>query len=198
MTWNTLANLATDQLVTEAHMDDIRENIEHLGAMKAGGTALSGLLSGKEISHIRDGVSVFNSANQTVPGSGSLGPNFDSELFDDGSYHDTSTNPNRLSLDVGSWLIGFMGTLTASAAIGTAADLAVALWRSGVKSRQLYQRVDTMASGGYMGISAVWVVPVLASEYVTLTLANNTTVNLTLQSGFLGASFWALRIDDDA
>jgi len=31
MTWNTLTNLTAGQLVTETHMDDIRENIEHGG-----------------------------------------------------------------------------------------------------------------------------------------------------------------------
>ena len=31
MTWNTLTNLSQGQIVTETHMDNIRENIEHLG-----------------------------------------------------------------------------------------------------------------------------------------------------------------------
>lgn len=47
MTWNTLTNLADQQVVTEEHMDDIRENIEHLGSLKAWGTALS-VLSGSD------------------------------------------------------------------------------------------------------------------------------------------------------
>lgn len=43
MTWNTLDNLATGQLVTDTHLDQIRENIEHLGAMKFADVALSNL-----------------------------------------------------------------------------------------------------------------------------------------------------------
>jgi hypothetical protein len=31
LTWNTLTNLSQGQIVTETHMDNIRENIEHLG-----------------------------------------------------------------------------------------------------------------------------------------------------------------------
>lgn len=49
MTWNTLTDLADEQVVTEEHMDDIRENIEHLGSMTAWGTALSALSGSGEI-----------------------------------------------------------------------------------------------------------------------------------------------------
>lgn len=48
MTWNTLTDLADEQVVTEEHMDDIRENIEHLGSMTAWGTALSALSGSDE------------------------------------------------------------------------------------------------------------------------------------------------------
>jgi hypothetical protein len=49
MPWNSLTNLTTGQLVTETHLDQIRENIEHLGTMKAQGTALSALSASTEI-----------------------------------------------------------------------------------------------------------------------------------------------------
>lgn len=49
MTWNTLTDLADEQVVTEEHMDDIRENIEHLGSMTAWGTALSALSGSGEV-----------------------------------------------------------------------------------------------------------------------------------------------------
>jgi len=39
MPWNTLANLATGQLVTETHMDNIREDIEFLAGLGVKGSA---------------------------------------------------------------------------------------------------------------------------------------------------------------
>lgn len=49
MTWHTLTNLADQQVVTETHMDDIRENIEHVGSMTAWGTPLSALSGSDEM-----------------------------------------------------------------------------------------------------------------------------------------------------
>jgi len=40
MSWHTLTNLTQGQLVTETHMDNIRENVEHLGDnIEIGGAA---------------------------------------------------------------------------------------------------------------------------------------------------------------
>ncbi len=41
MPWNILDNLADGDDVLETHMDDIRENIEHLGAITVNGDPLS-------------------------------------------------------------------------------------------------------------------------------------------------------------
>lgn len=49
MAWNTLTDLADEQVVTEEHMDDIRENIEHVGSMLGWGTALSALSGSSEM-----------------------------------------------------------------------------------------------------------------------------------------------------
>lgn len=70
MTWYTLANLAHEQLVVESHLDQIRENIEHLGAMKFADVAFSALtaISGARIavgSYTGDGAST-----KTVSGVG--------------------------------------------------------------------------------------------------------------------------------
>ncbi len=70
MTWNTLTNLADQQVVTEEHMDDIRENIEHLGSLKAWGTALS-VLSGSDESAGVVGIYTGNgTATQAITGLG--------------------------------------------------------------------------------------------------------------------------------
>lgn len=50
MPWNSLTDLSDGDLVTETHMDNIRENIEWLGALTSRGTALSGVSEGSEIS----------------------------------------------------------------------------------------------------------------------------------------------------
>lgn len=52
MTWNTLTNLSTGQVVTETHMDQIRENIEHLGAMLFGANAASALTAGSQLLYV--------------------------------------------------------------------------------------------------------------------------------------------------
>lgn len=49
MTWNTLTDLAANQLVTEEHMDDIRENINHVGGMYAWNTLISALTQGDQL-----------------------------------------------------------------------------------------------------------------------------------------------------
>lgn len=51
MTWNTLTNLTAGDTLTAGEMDKIRENIEHLGAMKFADVALSSLtaISGARI-----------------------------------------------------------------------------------------------------------------------------------------------------
>jgi hypothetical protein len=42
MPWNTLTNLSSGTIVTETHMDQIRENIEWTGGFGSGGTPFSG------------------------------------------------------------------------------------------------------------------------------------------------------------
>ena len=49
MTYTAMTDLAHGQLVTEAHMDTIRQNIEHLASMVGGGSALSALASGSTL-----------------------------------------------------------------------------------------------------------------------------------------------------
>ncbi|MFP4322644.1 MAG: phage tail protein [Anaerolineales bacterium] len=49
MPWNVLDDLAAGQVVTESHMDDLRENIEHLGGLTIGGVALSAQPAAAEI-----------------------------------------------------------------------------------------------------------------------------------------------------
>ena len=77
MTWHTLANLYTNIMVTETHMDEIRENIEHLGAMKSAGTALSSLTAGADIgmqpatgSYTGDGTGGAGTGGQSITGVG--------------------------------------------------------------------------------------------------------------------------------
>lgn len=49
MAYAAMTNLAYQDLVTEEHLDRIRENIEHLASMKAFGTALSSLAASAEL-----------------------------------------------------------------------------------------------------------------------------------------------------
>lgn len=70
MTWNTLTNLATGQTVTEAHMDAIRENIEHLGSMLIGSTALSAITAGSNITMAVGSYTGDGAATKAVTGIG--------------------------------------------------------------------------------------------------------------------------------
>lgn len=71
MTWNNLPNLAHAQQVNESHLDQIRENIEHLGSMKFGETALSALLAGTKAARLALGTYTGNgAATKAVTGVG--------------------------------------------------------------------------------------------------------------------------------
>jgi|GEM_PF-4841670 len=49
MTYQSMENLTNGQLLTEDHMDKLRENIEFLAGLQANGTALSGLSASNEL-----------------------------------------------------------------------------------------------------------------------------------------------------
>jgi hypothetical protein len=70
MTWNTLTNLSTGQVVTETHMDNIRENIEHLGAMLFGANALSALTAGSQLLFVTGTYTGDGAATKTISGLG--------------------------------------------------------------------------------------------------------------------------------
>lgn len=66
MAWNTLTDLADQQVVTEEHMDDIRENIEHLGSVKAWGKSLSSLSADDEIIAVTGEYTGDGTASQSI------------------------------------------------------------------------------------------------------------------------------------
>ncbi|MBZ0308970.1 MAG: hypothetical protein K8I82_23095 [Anaerolineae bacterium] len=66
MAWNTLTNLADQQVVTEEHMDDIRENIEHLGSLKAWGRPLSSLNGSDEMVAVTGEYTGDGTATQSI------------------------------------------------------------------------------------------------------------------------------------
>ncbi len=66
MAWNTLTNLADQQVVTEEHMDDIRENIEHLGSLKAWGRPLSSLSGSDEMMAVTGEYTGDGTATQSI------------------------------------------------------------------------------------------------------------------------------------
>ena len=72
MTWNTLTNLTTGQLVTETHMDNIRENIEHLGdTIEIGGTAAKDFAAAVSASRMATGTYTGDgNATQAITGVG--------------------------------------------------------------------------------------------------------------------------------
>jgi hypothetical protein len=70
MTWNTLTNLSTGQVVTETHMDNIRENIEHLGAMLFGASAASAITSGSQLLYAIGTYTGDGAATKTISGLG--------------------------------------------------------------------------------------------------------------------------------
>jgi hypothetical protein len=72
LTWNTLTNLTTGQLVTETHMDNIRENIEHLGDnLEIGGVAAKDLTTAISGSRMATGTYTGDgNATQAITGVG--------------------------------------------------------------------------------------------------------------------------------
>lgn len=72
MTWNTLTNLTAGQLVTETHMDNIRENIEHLGDnVEIGGAAAKDLTAATSAARMATGTYTGDgNATQAITGLG--------------------------------------------------------------------------------------------------------------------------------
>lgn len=75
MTWTDLPNLVHAQQVNESHMDQIRQNIEHLGAMKFGGTLLSALTAANAACSKLGTYTGDGAANKSITGVG-FEPNF--------------------------------------------------------------------------------------------------------------------------
>jgi hypothetical protein len=105
MTWNTLTNLASGQLVTETHMDDIRENIEHLGDnVLIGGVDAKTLTTTTSAARLATGTYTGDgNATQSVTGVG-----FQADVLyithetaaGEQTYYKTDQNTN--SIDIGS------------------------------------------------------------------------------------------------
>jgi hypothetical protein len=72
MSWHTLTNLTQGQLVTETHMDNIRENIEYLGDnIEIGGTAAKNLSGATSASQMATGLYTGDgNATQAITGVG--------------------------------------------------------------------------------------------------------------------------------
>lgn len=69
MTWNTLTNLSAGDTLTAGEMDKIRENIEHLGAMKFASVALSSLTAA-DAARVAMGSYTGNGTSQNITGVG--------------------------------------------------------------------------------------------------------------------------------
>lgn len=77
MTYAVMPNLSYQDLVTEEHLDRIRENIEHLASMKFNGTALSDWAASSEIRRIATGSYSGNGAdNRDITISPAFQPKF--------------------------------------------------------------------------------------------------------------------------
>lgn len=103
MAYAAMTNLAYQDLVTEEHLDRMRENIEHLASLKAFGTALSNVAAASEIgSRVAIGTYVGNSTNdRAITGIG-FRPKYVRILYGTNSAWEASRNsplPMLYSID---------------------------------------------------------------------------------------------------
>lgn len=142
---------------------------------------------------------VYKSANQSISNNTLTDVTWDSEDFDLGGLHSTSSNTERITVPVGGdgiWLLVATGSWGGRNASGGRA--ATQIFKNGSTRIGIAEETPDAASGdGNLGttFSAVAVVPLVAGDYVNVKVQQNSGSSLNLLGGAVDlSSFTACRI----
>jgi hypothetical protein len=127
------------------------------------------------------GVSVYKSANQSIANNTDTALTFDSEFFNTGSFHSTSTNNSRLTIPSGKggkYLLS--GAVSWGAAGGTIR--VIKIYKNGSVLNQISQ-IDGTNDGSINPAANVY--ELVATDYLEVYVRQNSGGNLDVQSGTL-------------
>lgn len=159
-------------------------------------TPLNVAASGGGGSFTPSGARVYNSSNQTLAVSGSMTLAFDSERWDDASYHDNSTFNSRLTVpDTGRYLIGF--NLHVSGATFSGNEK---VWiRLNGNDLIAWDMVSNLAVDPALGVVTVW--EATAGDYFEVYFQSNATPQTVYGDSTVGSvghhyqsEFWLERV----
>jgi hypothetical protein len=162
MTWNSLPNLAHEQLVTETHMDQLRENIEHLGSMQVGVTALSAVAAGSRLGG--SGFLVRKTATQSTTGTVTTKVTWDAEDYDADNAFDLS-NERYTVPNTGRYLFNYR--------LSAANDSAITFVAIYLNGAEVYR-----FNGAYGSATGSITLNLAASDYVELFIQQSSTQNI--------------------
>jgi hypothetical protein len=169
MTWNSLTNLAHEQLVTETNMDQIRENLEHIGAMKIGASALSAISQGTLLAG--SGFMARKTATQSITGGVTTKIAWDAEDYDPENAFDL-TNERYIAPSTGRYLFTYRLTTVNDAQISFVAYY--------VNGAEVY-RFGQAGSGGNPALGSI-LLNLAANDYVELFVQKGATQNINSAS----------------
>lgn len=142
---------------------------------------------------------VYKSASQVIANNTLTDVTWDSEDFDLGGLHSTSSNTERITVPTGGdgiWLLVATGSWEGRNAVG--GRTAVQIFKNGTTRIGIAEETPDAASGdGNLGTtySAVAIVPLVAGDYVNVKVQQNSGGDLDLLGGAVDlASFTACRI----
>ena len=132
------------------------------------------------------GVSVYNSANQSIANNTATALTFDSEYFDTNAYHSTSTNTTRLTVPAGKagyYLITANGNFSLNAT----GSRGLAFFKNGSYLR--YSNDVIGNASYYVGPSLTVVYNLAEADYIELFVTQTSGGNLNFDKTLGGGSF---------
>jgi hypothetical protein len=174
MPWNVLTDLSDGTLVTATHLDQLRENIEWLGALRVGNTTLANLAAAYILGG--GGFSVYDTTNQTSITNHKL--TFTLERFDTNGAYDTS-NSRFTAPAAGLYQVG--------ANICSNAGQTLLLVKNGSTFFQYGASGDNWTNGGFVTLLSL-----AASDY--LELWHTSTGSATVTKSATISEFWGVKV----
>lgn len=175
MTWNAPQTWVTGQIVTAADLNgDLRDNMLHLGGMKRNGTAFQSLAGSSEILG-NWGCRAYNTSNITASNTTWTNLTFNTESWDSGTIHSTSTNTQNFTVPVAGKYIARSSVYWAANATGLRQTRVT---KNGTQWGEIGETVGSSAAFSQQYID---VVECAAGDVLVFQVWQNTGGNLDVQ-----------------
>jgi hypothetical protein len=173
MPWNVLPDLGPGTYMTATHADQLRENIEWLGALRIGNTTMANVTAAYSIG---GGWNATAAISQTMTGS-YVKVNFATERFDTFSAYDTSTSRFTVTA-AGLYMVGVQFNCSAGAL-----DVA-AIYKNGSSW------LPIGATGSYGRGLMTTVMSLAVSDFVEFWANGSGACTI----GSVGTEFWGVKV----